>query len=214
MGHQRAFECQCEDGRCGRKFTAVQVEVPSDPRCPDCGQTAKVLVTREAKCADLIESDKESLLKGLRRLIQKAEVSDDRECEKCGCYPSIDDDPQNLPDREVLKPGETCGCDCHTLYKELMQHEADRGEPWTAEDDDEYRDPLSLEVKRSVRILLSTGGPGDWIDVDVDEQGSILGGSYHNQDWFDHAEVELDDEELRLVETIYGGLVESACECG
>jgi hypothetical protein len=63
-----------------------------------------------------------------------------------------------------------------------------------------YELPLSVDTKHTERILLSTGGPGDWIDVDFDRDGDVVGASYHFQDWFDHAERELHGDELRIAE--------------
>jgi hypothetical protein len=61
------------------------------------------------------------------------------------------------------------------------------------EDDDSEllkgEDVLDVEKKRSIRILLSTGGPGDWFEVDVDSDNSLGDVTYHFQDWFDHAEM-------------------------
>lgn len=48
--------------------------------------------------------------------------------------------------------------------------------------------PLSVEVKRVVRIDLSTGGPGDWLEATLDSDGDVTSVSYHFNDWFDHAE--------------------------
>src|SRR5665647_3142828 len=33
--------------------------------------------------------------------------------------------------------------------------------------------PLSIEVHRHVEILLSTGGPAEWIDAELESDGSI-----------------------------------------
>jgi hypothetical protein len=57
---------------------------------------------------------------------------------------------------------------------------------------DEYQQfALDIEKYTVVKILLSTGGPADWIEVKVDEDGDIHGMSYHFQDWFDHASVKI-----------------------
>lgn len=48
--------------------------------------------------------------------------------------------------------------------------------------------PLSVEPRRFIRILLSTGGPGDWLDAEIDVDGTVTSVSYHFNDWFDHAE--------------------------
>jgi hypothetical protein len=53
--------------------------------------------------------------------------------------------------------------------------------------------PLSVEVRRYVRIQLSTGGPGDWLDAEIDEDGEVIRVDYHFNDWFDHAERPVND---------------------
>lgn len=67
----------------------------------------------------------------------------------------------------------------------------------TSEMIDEADDELmnySLEVSsyKVVKILLSTGGPADWIEVRVDDENYVLGMDYHYADWFDHAETQID----------------------
>lgn len=47
--------------------------------------------------------------------------------------------------------------------------------------------PLAVELRRYVRIDLSTGGPGDWLEADLDEDGEVTRVEYHFNDWFDHA---------------------------
>lgn len=49
--------------------------------------------------------------------------------------------------------------------------------------------PLSIEVIRSVRILLGTGGPADWLMAELDDEGDIRTLTYHFADWFDNASV-------------------------
>jgi len=64
-------------------------------------------------------------------------------------------------------------------------------------EDDEARDelwemPLSVDAQTTLKVLLSTGGPGDWLEVPIERatfRWEISGPvSYHFQDWFDHAE--------------------------
>jgi hypothetical protein len=53
--------------------------------------------------------------------------------------------------------------------------------------------PLSVEVKRMVRIDLSTGGQADWLEATVDSDGNIERLVYHFADWFDHASKYVED---------------------
>lgn len=55
--------------------------------------------------------------------------------------------------------------------------------------------PLSVEVIRVVKILLGTGGPGDWFEATVDDDGSITRIEYHFNDWFDHADINVSDDD-------------------
>lgn len=71
---------------------------------------------------------------------------------------------------------------------------------------DEY--PLGVSAKTVFRIDLSTGGPGDWLEVECSgdtpnyepagegEHYEVEAITYHFNDWFDHAERTLsgDDE--------------------
>lgn len=50
---------------------------------------------------------------------------------------------------------------------------------------------LEISSYKTVKILLSTGGPSDWIEVEIDENDEIIGMKYHLSDWFDHASVRI-----------------------
>jgi len=64
--------------------------------------------------------------------------------------------------------------------------------------------PLSVEVVRHVKITLGTGGPADWLDVELDSEGDIRTLYYHFADWFDHAStpVERDSPLWRYAESV------------
>ncbi len=56
---------------------------------------------------------------------------------------------------------------------------------------------LSVEMVRTVKVLISTGGPADYLTAEV-ERGRYglertTDVSYHFADWFDHAEMRLED---------------------
>lgn len=92
-----------------------------------------------------------------------------------------------------------------------------RGRSATAREDrareriDEY--PLGISVRRIVRVELSTGGPADYIEADIDSDGEIDPRSltYHFADWFDHAEREVhpDDRDVwsTFIEHFTAGMV-------
>lgn len=54
--------------------------------------------------------------------------------------------------------------------------------------------PLSIDRITIVKIQLSTGGPGDWIEIYMYESGEIQKVTYHFNDWFDHASVSVDTD--------------------
>ena len=57
--------------------------------------------------------------------------------------------------------------------------------------------PLSVEVIRTIKVLLGTGGPGDWFEcrLEGDEGSTITRIDYHFNDWSDHAERNVTDDE-------------------
>jgi hypothetical protein len=63
--------------------------------------------------------------------------------------------------------------------------------------------PLSVEIIRSVKILLGTGGPADWLMAELDADNDIRTLTYHFADWFDHASqsVESDSPLWRFAES-------------
>ena len=48
--------------------------------------------------------------------------------------------------------------------------------------------PLAVAIRRTLRITFGTGGPADYLDVELDTDGAPLSMRYHFADWFDHAE--------------------------
>jgi hypothetical protein len=91
-----------------------------------------------------------------------------------------------------------------TLQDEAAAFDED-GYPVTDEEkvDRLYEMPLSVEIIRHVKILLSTGGPADWLDAEFDAEGDIRTLEYHYADWGDHAQtyVEKDSPLWRFAET-------------
>jgi hypothetical protein len=60
--------------------------------------------------------------------------------------------------------------------------------------------PLAVERFTLVKVLLSTGGPADWLEVRCDEPDhdtgcrGVLAVSYHFADWFDHASEDVPED--------------------
>ena len=77
------------------------------------------------------------------------------------------------------------------LYDNINQHEdIDLNE----EAMEEYINlPLSIDRFKVIKVLFSTGGPADWIEIKVDEDdGEVIDVDYHFSDWFDHAQVKVE----------------------
>lgn len=55
---------------------------------------------------------------------------------------------------------------------------------------------LALEISsfKVIKILLSTGGPADWLELEIDDEGSPRRLTYHYSDWFDHAEIKVPEK--------------------
>lgn len=69
-------------------------------------------------------------------------------------------------------------------------------------------DLLAISTKVVMRIELSTGGPGDWIEAELDEDRDVQAVSYHFNDWFDHAERRVDgDSPLWALAAYYAEVV-------
>lgn len=150
---------------------------------------------RQPTCAERIEAQMQSREETVARLLAACEGK--TVCSKCGVpieQETIDDegtvvwfDPEvgdeDDPQARVCREGG------NVLTGDDGFHEPD--EDYDEDSLSEF--PLSVEKRYSIRYLMSTGGPGDWIDIDVDSDGDVTGVSYHFQDWFDHAEVPVRD---------------------
>jgi len=56
--------------------------------------------------------------------------------------------------------------------------------------------PLGVQVKKLLRVDLSTGGPADWFEVTLDDGGQPEHITYVFQDWFDGARHSLSGDEF------------------
>lgn len=55
-----------------------------------------------------------------------------------------------------------------------------------------FQGVLSVEVRKSYRVLLSWGGPSDGFDFVFNEEGELIECYYFYQDWFDGAKRPVD----------------------
>lgn len=60
-------------------------------------------------------------------------------------------------------------------------------------DTDLYEYSLGIDIHKSYRMHLSTGGPASFIEVITDLEDEIINIYYHFQDWFDGAKRKVDE---------------------
>jgi hypothetical protein len=69
-----------------------------------------------------------------------------------------------------------------------------------------YREPLSVEVRKEITVLLSWGGPSDGFRIYSHQDGEASEGYYFFADWFEYEEFKLSDKELEIVLAVYSDL--------
>lgn len=62
---------------------------------------------------------------------------------------------------------------------------------------------LSVDVRKSYRVLLSWGGPSDGFDFVFDKDGDLVECYYFYQDWFDGAKRPVDMEKAQELVHLY-----------
>jgi hypothetical protein len=68
---------------------------------------------------------------------------------------------------------------------------------------DDYREPLSIEVKHELKVLLSWGGGEDGFKLYFSKEWELLGGVYYQADWGEYYETGLTPEEAEEVFSFY-----------
>ncbi len=71
---------------------------------------------------------------------------------------------------------------------------------------EEYHEPLSVEIRKEVTVLLSWGGPSDGYKIYFDRDGEAVEGFYFFADWFEYEQFKLSNDELERVLTVYPDL--------
>jgi|SRR5690606_217564 len=71
------------------------------------------------------------------------------------------------------------------------------------EESEENREPLSFEIEKTIKILLSWGGDSDGYKLTFDKENELISGVYFWSDWGVYEEVELSEEELNSVYDLY-----------
>src|SRR5262245_28145626 len=86
-------------------------------------------------------------------------------------------------------------------FQRLTKYDADESDEQREEREQElYEYPLDVSLVRMVRIDLSTGGPGDWLEVQLDSESEAQRIEYHFAPWFDHASITLDGDEFEAAD--------------
>lgn len=83
-----------------------------------------------------------------------------------------------------------------------IQKLSQKSEPW---EDEDHREPLSVDTTKEVKILLSWGGPEDGFKLRFSNDDELLGGVYYRADWGEYKESDLTDEEADEVFNYYLG---------
>lgn len=65
-----------------------------------------------------------------------------------------------------------------------------------------YEYGLSVERRTVLKWTLSTGGPADGFSVEYDDDGDAVRARYWFQDWFDGAELTVDEDTMTMVSNI------------
>lgn len=91
---------------------------------------------------------------------------------------------------------------------DIAQDRKGRDVDLTYEVRDKHRDRvlegvLSVDVRKSYRVLLSWGGPSDGFDFVFDKDGDLVECNYFYQDWFDGAKRPVDLNQAAELAQLY-----------
>ena len=73
------------------------------------------------------------------------------------------------------------------------------------QESEEYREPLSIDIIKEVKILLSWGGGEDGFKLRFTKENELIDGVYYLADWGEYEEIKLSDEEADKVFNFYLG---------
>ena len=122
------------------------------------------------------------------------------------------DTPSTPPAPSPASPDEenarTCREQCRTRLAALRVVSEKLASPNTSfhelEAIDSDMEPLEIEERRQLKILLSWGGPSDGFVLTLDKAGrELLEGVYFHADWFTYAEERLSQADAELVADVY-----------
>jgi len=70
-------------------------------------------------------------------------------------------------------------------------------------ENENFREPLSIETTHEIKILLSWGGGEDGYKLTFSNDKELLRGVYYMANWGTYQEVELNEDELNLIYEVY-----------
>lgn len=82
------------------------------------------------------------------------------------------------------------------IYLEELYDKIDGDDRDEASEASDELQTFALEVSeyKVIKVLLSTGGPADWVEVKLDENHNIESMEYFFQDWFDIASKHISED--------------------
>lgn len=155
---------------------------------------------REKSCKERIQGEYEGRLKQIQALMKGMQVNDQEDLAKL--------EIEEL--QEILNVGGFKNEQNEWVPAIRFNSETDRFEEygtsaWEEITPDRVREeagerlnelPLGVSVRKVMRVELSWGGPQDYFEVEI-EDGQVAGKvEYHFLDWFDGAEITVDDSEV------------------
>lgn len=135
-------------------------------------------MSKEKKCKDLIKENYDSRNELMAKLIMLNN----------GQY---DDQIQDEVDRFFEEYTKTYGEEPSEESIDRFREEFIKNEEYNEES--LYELPLGMSKQTVYKIELSTGGPADFINAYVND-GILDRVTYHYQDWFDGAEMEVEED--------------------
>lgn len=135
-------------------------------------------MSKEKNCKDLIKEKYDSRNELMAKLIMLNNGQ-------------FDDQVQDEVDRFVEEYTKTYDEEPSEESVDKFREEIIKNEEYNEES--LYELPLGMSKHTVFKIELSTGGPADFIKAYVDDEGIVDRVTYHYQDWFDGAEMEVSE---------------------
>lgn|SRR3990167_1894225 len=86
---------------------------------------------------------------------------------------------------------------------DAINERVNKGKSESPDQDENYREPLSIDTTKTVKIQLSWGGDGDGFKLEYSNDNELISGVYYWEDWGVYQEVSLSDEEADKVAAFY-----------